>query len=364
MAPQDGKSGWSGRVIAIGLVVGACAIAAFAVSWDRGRTRVGAFYDIAPRLGGIAPVGLANKGSTDHFRVAFQGPEIFAVRRMTAKGGPLPLFDGRDSWDWFVEPEAICEDCETEIYGATMTYDGGEIVRVDFSDLNSDPVQHYTVSRDGDVYRLEHSAPSPDRGVLVEEHRYDAFDRLLDANYNPNERGSLEGIRIKRDERGRVIEKQILGLEKNRIQLSYGEERHPARPTEVAYLTRPDSHGCSVVRTEWDSAGHPVHIRCLDEARQPVQSSVGCSSFEIFWDADNWTTSCLNTAGEPTASLDGWTHLRVRTDKMAYADVIAWLDADGHEVPGPTGASKVHIERDGRGQVLKYIRYAPDGKTL
>ena len=39
-------------------------------------------------------------------------------------------------------------------------------------------------------------------------------------------------------------------------------------------------------------------------------------------------------------------------------------DADGHEVANPTGASMVRIERDERGQVLAYTRYAPDGRTL
>jgi len=356
--PSAEKSGLSGRAIAIFIVVGACLIAVLTVNWDRGRTKVGAFYDIAPRLGGIAPVGLANKGNTDHYRVAFRGPEIFAIRRMTTKGGPLQLYDNASDWNWFLAPESVCLDCKgPTVYGAIVSFVEGEVTRVDFGDIDGQPVQHYTVSRDDASYTLTHSMPSLDRGVQVEKHLYDAWNRLQETSFEGG------GVRFVRDESGRVVEEIHRGRDKNRLRYTYGEPRHPARPTEVA-AARPDVHGCTVVQTDWDSIGHPVQVRCLDAARQPVFSSVGCASFDIFWDADNWTTSCLGLDGAPTTSKDGWVHLRVKTDPMAYPHIVAFLDGDGEEVTGPDGASKIRIERDDRGQVLEYSRFGPDGATV
>ena len=359
MTAESGEiSGLSGRVMAVSLVVGACAIAILTVNWDRGRTKVGAFYDIAPRLGGLAPVGHADKGNTDHYRVAFKGPEIFAARRMTSKGGPLPLFDNRDRWAWFLSPDQVCLDCSgAVIYGALMTYSEGEVIRVDFRDIDGDTVQHYTVARQGEVYQLDHSQPSPRRGVEREEHTYDSFDRISEVKFEGGD------VRYVRDEKGRVIEEITRGPQASRVKFTYGEERHPARPSDRVNAG-PDVHGCTIEHTDWDSIGHPVLIQCLNELRQPVVSTMGCASFEIFWDNDNWTTACLDINGKPTKSNDGWVHLRVKTDPMAFPQIIAFLDAEGHEVATPSGASKARIGRDERGIVVDYTRYAPDGQTL
>ena len=270
MTAESGEiSGLSGRVMAVSLVVGACAIAILTVNWDRGRTKVGAFYDIAPRLGGLAPVGHADKGNTDHYRVAFKGPEIFAARRMTSKGGPLPLFDNRDRWAWFLSPDQVCLDCSgAVIYGALMTYSEGEVIRVDFRDIDGDTVQHYTVARQGEVYQLDHSQPSPRRGVEREEHTYDSFDRISEVKFEGGD------VRYVRDEKGRVIEEITRGPQASRVKFTYGEERHPARPSDRVNAG-PDVHGCTIEHTDWDSIGHPVLIQCLNELRQPVVSTMG-----------------------------------------------------------------------------------------
>ena len=352
-----GTSGLSGRAIAILLILGTCAIAALTVRWDRTRTKVGAFYDIAPRLGGIAPVGLSNKGKTSHYRVAFKGPQIFAVRRMTARGGPLPLFDSDDPWNWFLNPHEVCTDCGAEIYGAVMTYEGDNVARVDFRTVDSESAQHYTVHRDGGAFHLEHSAPSPDRGLRRETHVYDAQDRISERRF---EGGS---VHYTRDEQGRVIVEKTEGSAPRTLRYTYGESRHPARPTEVA-SDRADAYGCHTVQTDWDSIGHPVQIRCLDATGSPVVSTVGCAAFDLYWVDEHWTTACLDVSGSVTASRPGWTFSRVLVDPMAFPAVIAWLDADGNEIAAEDGTSRVHIQRNERGQVLNTTRFGPEDSPL
>ena len=358
MTDARGTPGYSGRAIAILLIAGTCAIAALTVRWDRTRTKVGAFYAIAYRLGGLAPVGLSNKGNTAHYRVAFQGPQIFAVRRMTSRGGPLPLFETDDAWAWFLSPDTVCLGCEdTVLYGAVMTYEDDAITRVDFRDFGGRAAQHYTVRREGSTYTLTHSRPSPDRGLLHETHRYDDFDRLISLHHDGG------AIRFVRDERGRVVEEVTEGEAPSTVRYTYGEPRHPARPTEVT-STRPDAYGCHSVQTDWDSIGHPVQIRCRDAHGAPVISTAGCASFDLLWDGENWTTACLDPAGKPTTAVAGWTFLRVVMDEMAYPAGVVWLGADGEEIAVGDGASRVHIERNDRGKVQKVTRYAPNGQVL
>jgi len=358
LSDVHGTTGYSGRAIAIFLVASTCAIAALTVRWDRTRTKVGAFYEIAPRLGGLAPVGLSDKGKTTHYRVAFQGPRIFAVRRMTSRGGPLPLFDDGDRWAWFLEPHRVCADCDgPTLYGAVMHYEGDTITRVEFRDVDGEAAQSYTVERDGEAYRLTHSKPSPDRGLSAETHYYDPFDRIRELHFDGGQ------VSYVRDDQGRVIEEQITGRSPRTLRYTYAEPRHPARPTEVT-SDRPDDYGCHRVQTDWDSIGHPVKIRCLDASGTPTASTTGCTSFDILWDDENWTTACLDAREEPIASRAGWTFLRVVLDEMAYPAGIVGLDAQGDEVPIDAGASRFRIDRDDRGQIERYTRYAPSGEPL